>query len=300
MVSVAVIGAGAIGGTVAAHLSAIDPESVAIASRTPFDRLEVQTPGGVLRATPRPLTDPDLAREVDVVIVATKAYDVAGTAVWLRPLVGPHTTVAVLQNGVEHVERFAPHVPREQILPVVVTLAAHRSAPGRITHSGRSELIVPDSGRGIRFAELFASSALTVTPTSDFVTAAWRKLALNAPGAITATMLVPGLDMSAPASQRLVREVVHEAIAVGRAEGATLAVDLADEIVAGFPSARDGSPNSLHADRLAGRPLEVDARNGAVVRIGSRHAVPTPVNGVLVDLLSIVDPAATTRQTVGA
>ena len=57
-----------------------------------------------------------------------------------------------------------------------------------------------------------------------------------------------------------------------------------------FDSYRRGAAdaiNSMHADRIAGRPLELDARNGAVVRFGRKHGIPTPVNQMMVTLLGI-------------
>jgi 2-dehydropantoate 2-reductase len=46
--------------------------------------------------------------------------------------------------------------------------------------------------------------------------------------------------------------------------------------------------NSMHADRLAGRPMEIDARNGVIVRLGSKHGIPTPVSQIIVALLEAV------------
>lgn len=287
MTSIAIIGPGAVGGTIAAHLS--QGHTVSVAVRTPFDVLEVETDDGVLRATPTMLTDPGIAEPVDWILVATKAYDTATTADWLRALVGPRSIVAVLQNGVEHVQRFEPYLPREQLLPVVVNVPAFRSAPGRIVQHGVAELTVPVSSDGIRFAELFAGTGIRVHTTDDFAAAAWRKLALNAPGAITAATLVPRLDMTRPSTERLVRQTVEETITVGRAEGAILPAGVVDEIVAVLSASTSDLPNSMHADRLAGRPMEIDARNGAVVRIGRQHGIPTPVNALLVELLSIAD-----------
>jgi 2-dehydropantoate 2-reductase len=91
-----------------------------------------------------------------------------------------------------------------------------------------------------------------------------------------------------PAVAQYLRHVVGEAVAVGRAEGARLDDGLVEKIL---NSAQESSPdaiNSLHADRLAGRPLETDARNGAIVRIGRRHGIPTPRNAELVGLLEAV------------
>lgn len=301
MVSIAVIGPGAIGGVVAAHLSGAHPGSVLLAARSPFDLLEVDTPAERLRVVPRFIADPGAASPVDWVVVATKAYAVEPTARWLRGLVGSGTQVAILQNGVEHVERFSGVVPSEQLVPVVVRVPAHRSAPGRIVQGGDAELVVPDSAAGIRFADLFAATAVRVSLTDDFATAAWRKLALNAPGAINAALLDAQLDVTRPVTARLVREAVAEVVAVGRAEGADLDDGLADDIVAAMSRPGGGIPNSLHADRLAGRPMEIDARNGAVVRIGARHGIATPVNRMLVELLSSVDVGGpgTSRSNVG-
>ena len=129
---VAVIGPGAIGGVAAAWLAQGGHE-VTLCARTPFADLVVETPDGPLRSTPRVLTDPADATPVDWVLVATKAYDVASTAPWLARLMGEGTRLAVLQNGVTHVERFRHLVPEDRIVPVVVGIPANRTAPGRVT-----------------------------------------------------------------------------------------------------------------------------------------------------------------------
>jgi 2-dehydropantoate 2-reductase len=81
------------------------------------------------------------------------------------------------------------------------------------------------------------------------------------------------------------RALVRECIAVGRAEGATLADGLVEVVLGSYRSGPPDAVNSMHADRLAGRPLEFDARNGAVVRVGRRHGIAAPVNQMMVALL---------------
>jgi 2-dehydropantoate 2-reductase len=83
------------------------------------------------------------------------------------------------------------------------------------------------------------------------------------------------------------RAIVEETAAVGRAEGATLARDIADEVVGIYRSQPPDSLNSLHADRAAGRPMEIDLRNGVVVELGSKHGIATPYNDMAVSLLKI-------------
>jgi 2-dehydropantoate 2-reductase len=72
---------------------------------------------------------------------------------------------------------------------------------------------------------------------------------------------------------------------VGRAEGADLPSDLPETVVEGYRSGPADGVNSLHADRAAGRPMELDARNGVIVRLGARHGIATPVNAMVVALL---------------
>ena len=81
------------------------------------------------------------------------------------------------------------------------------------------------------------------------------------------------------------RALVRECIAVGRAEGATLADSIPDDIVAGARRAPKDAGNSMLADRRAGRPMEIDARNGVIVRLGRKHGIPAPMNALMVALL---------------
>lgn len=288
MASISVIGPGAVGGTIAAHLALEARHTLCLAARTPFESLEVEVGGRVLRSTPAMITDPSHARPAEWVVVATKAYDVTSTARWLSRMVGPHTVVAILQNGVEHVDRFSPFVPTSQLLPVVVNVPSHRLTPGRIVQRAAAELTVPQSEHGERFAHLFSQTRIQVRTTDDFRTVAWSKLALNAVGAVSAITLIPRLDLQRTATLTLIRQIVEEVILVGRAEGAQLRPELVDDVVSHVATSSSTYPNSLHADRIAGRQMEIDARNGAVVRLGATHRIPTPVNAVLVDLLTTI------------
>lgn len=282
---IAVVGPGAIGGTVAAWLAQDPRVAVTACARTAFDHLEVETPEGTIRAAPAVLTDPDRAAPVDWVLVATKTYDTAGAAAWLARLLGPATLVAVLQNGVEHVARFSPFVPARRIVPAVVDMPAERVAPGRIRQRRMGTIVVPDGPEGRSFAALFGHTPIAVSTTPDFLTAAWHKLAVSCAGAVNALTLKPaGIAHREPVAE-VMRALVAECVAVGRAEGADLPDDLPRAVVEGYRSGPADKVSSMHADRAAGRPLELCARNGAIVRAGARHGVPTPVNAMIVALL---------------
>jgi 2-dehydropantoate 2-reductase len=286
---VAVVGVGAVGGAVAARLCAAGRDRVVLCARTPFEELVVEGPAGLLRVTPPLVTTPAAVQPVPWVVLATKAHQTAGAADWLRALATSQTTVAILQNGVEHAERVAPYANGATLLPVVVECPAVRVAPGRMVQRAPAELLVPATVAGQHFAELFAGTDIRVTVTSDFVTAAWRKLCLNvAGGAITALTDRPMGVMRRADVAQVARDLIAECLAVGRAEGAVLHEGLIEEIVTSMVAEPAEAGTSMLTDRRAGRPLEADARNGAVARIGARHGIATPLNRAVTALLRAI------------
>ena len=285
MTTIAVVGPGAIGGILAAWLAQDVANAVTVCARTPFDRLEVETPTGNITAAPRVVTDPSQTSPVDWILVTTKVYDAAATAQWFPHLRHAETRVVVLQNGVEHVERFAPYVPVEQIVPAVIDCPAERVAPGRMRQRGASWIVVPDSANGRAFVPLFDRTNFSVS-TGDFTTRAWAKLCINAPGAISAILMKPTGVIQVDPIPTLTRAMVRECIAVGRAEGAQLQDAIVEAVVEGARQAPPDGVNSLLADRRAGRPMEIDARNGAIVRFGLKHGIATPLNEMAVALLT--------------
>ena len=259
--------------------------TVIVCARSAVPRFKLEAPEGTMTATPEVLTSPQQAKPVDWVLVATKVYDVASAAAWLPYLMGPETRLAVMQNGVEHVARFAPYLPVSRILPVVVDLPVEREAPGYFRQRRAGYLTVPANANGEEFARLFQKTGLEVNLTSDFQTALWRKLAINCAGAVSALVLKPALIVHQPPVADIMRSLVRECIAVGRAEGASLDDSLVDSVLDGYRNAPADSVNSLHADRIAGKPMEIDARNGVIVRLGGKHGIPTPVNQMIAALL---------------
>ncbi len=284
---ITVIGPGAIGGMIAASLCRNPRNEVTVAARTAFNRLILESPEGKLEASPRIVTDPRQARPADWVLVATKAYDSGTAAAWFDTSVDARTRVAVLQNGVDHVERFCAWLPRECILPVIVDCPTERIAPGTVRQRGAAVLTVPAGTPAAAFRDLFEGTGVSCTAVDDFTTAAWWKLCLNAAGVVNALIMQPARIAHDEAAAELMRRIVIEAAAVGRAEGASLSANIADEVLDIYRGHPPDSMNSLYADRVAGRPMELDLRNGIVVELGKKHGIATPCNEMAVLLLRI-------------
>jgi 2-dehydropantoate 2-reductase len=285
MARVAVVGVGAIGGVLAALLETTGQHKIVLCTRRPLDALTVITPDGVVHVNARNLTNVAQAEAMDWVLVATKTYDAEGAGVWLGRLAAQGAAVAVVQNGVEHRERFASYVPAERIAPVVIDCPVERRADGTVVQRGVVRMKVEAGSLGREFSELFRGSGAEIESTQDFMTAAWRKLCFNAPGALNALTMKPAGVLQDESLGCVALEMVEECAAVGRAEGATLDESVGQQVLDGYRAQPRDSVNSMLADRQAGRPMEIDARNGVIVRLGEKHGIPTPLNRMAVALL---------------
>jgi 2-dehydropantoate 2-reductase len=294
MTRVAVIGPGAIGGTVGFAL-APKYDLVICANRT-FETLAITRVQTKERQSlpVKVVTSPGNARPVDWVLVCVKSHQTPVIAGWLKALVDKNTRVAVLQNGVEHRERVAPLVPiGTMIVPVVVALPAERVAPGEIEMHGGAQLTVADDDASHEFVGLFEGTFVKASTDRDFKTRVWEKLCLNcAGGALSALTLRPDALASSPEMRALGVRFIEETMAVGRAEGAKFAEGFVEQLVAMQSSHRVARGNSMYYDRRDGKPMEWDARNGVIQRLGRKHGIATPITDVIVPLLKSLSPRA--------
>ncbi|MBE2318496.1 2-dehydropantoate 2-reductase [Solirubrobacter sp. CPCC 204708] len=279
---VAVVGVGAIGGVVAAELLAAGAQ-VTLCARTPLDRLVVEREEHPRDLGVSALTDPTQAEPTEFAVVALKAQDSAHAAPWLARLAVPETTIVVIQNGVEHDERLAPHA----VVPAIINTAVERVAPGRLKHGAGDTLTLADRPGARAFAALLDGSVIKAVLEPDFTTAAWRKLFSNLAGnPLTAITGRRSEVLQVPEARELALRVLEEALPVARAEGARLTDEDPRRTVEMLTALPPDVGSSMLYDRLNGRPLEIDPLVGAVVRAGRRHALPTPRAETLYALLS--------------
>ena len=289
---VAVVGPGAIGATFGAAAEEAGHE-VVLCGRRPAPAPVVERPDGSEHALAAEVeSDPSAADgPVPWVLLAVKAHQTAGAADWLRALCGPETTVAVLQNGVEHRALVGPLAGDATVLPTVVWCPSEMVAPGRVQQRGEARLTVPDVQAGAALARLFEGTGAGVDPTADFTTETWRKLAVNAVAGLMAVTRRRAEVFRGDGLRPVATALARECVAVARAEGAGLDAADAEAVVDRLASFPPDLGTSILFDRLAGRPMEWDARNGVVCRLGRAHGIETPVSDVLVPLLAALDEA---------
>jgi 2-dehydropantoate 2-reductase len=290
--TVAVLGMGGVGATVAA---ALDPSLVDVlmcrnGHPQPMTLIEdgVET---VIRG--RVLAGPaEVDATVDWVVLATKRT--VDPSSWLDRLVGPTTRIAVLQNGIELAEEVARWVPEDRCVPVVVRMSSERVGADSVVVRAAGRLLTDDSPAAREFAGL-VGPRVPVVHFPDFAVQAWHKLAFNIV-VNSLTTITGGMSVTAvgPALLPIARQLLEETTTAGRAAGVDLPesdVEVILEQIRRFPPVQ----SSTQLDHQQGRPLEHRFLTGAVLAVAERTGTPVPtvraVHGIL-DALSPVPASA--------
>lgn len=284
--TVAVVGPGAIGTTVAAALHRAGRTPL-LCGRTARERLELRDSEGLV-VVPGPVRiDPARTAEtVDLVFLAVKATQIEAAAPWLAALCRPGTVVCVLQNGVEQEATVAPHAPDGPVLPSVVWFPAQGQPDGSVWLRGDARLTVPDRPASRVVLDALGGTRCAVETAADFTSVAWRKLLQNAVAGLMALCGRRSGMFGRADIVQLSLAYLRECLEVARAEGAVLGDEVPHQIVDMFRGHPADLGSSILADREARRPLEWDVRNGVIVRRGRAHGIPTPIGDVVVPLLA--------------
>jgi 2-dehydropantoate 2-reductase len=232
----------------------------------------------------------------DFILVALKVLPGVDTVEIIKDAVGPSTAIILVQNGIENDEPVAAAFPRNEIISAVAFIAVSRTGPGRILHSDYGRLILGRFPSGTspkvrQSAQLLRTGGVPCEVAEDVVTARWRKLVWNAPfnpisvlggGVDTKTMV----EMKESAD--LARATMEEVLRIAAAAGHPLPTDVVEQ---NFEGTRAMKPfkTSMLADFEAGRPMEVEAIVGNVLRIARRHRVEAPHLETLYTLLKLTE-----------
>lgn len=248
--------------------------------------LRIQTPKEQFTITPAAASDnPADIGPVDVVIVGVKAWQVPDAAKAMRPLLKPDTRVLPMQNGVEAVDDLAKAVGREHVLGGLCRVIASIAAPGVIQLGGMEPVLVLGeldgselTGNASRLYDAFRAAGVNVQKTADIQAALWEKLlfiaAMSGVGAVSRANA--GEMRQSPPTRALLRQVMEEAAAVARKRGVRIAPDVVARTLAFIDSLPAEGTASMQRDVANGRPSELEAIIGSVVRLGRADRVPVP------------------------
>jgi 2-dehydropantoate 2-reductase len=274
----AILGAGGIGGFIGAILSAGGEDVVAVVrpaavsttpSRFELDRGAAGVVSGTVSVVAA-LAEGDAAEVLWVATKATQLREALDSVRFARP-----RAVVPLLNGIDHIAELRARFG-EAVVPATIAVGVEKAAPGRFVESSAfASIDVAERGRAVlsESAEIFRRFGVTVRFDADETTLLWRKLAVIAPLALTTSAALQpiGFVRDDPAWRARLEAAVVEVAAVARAAGANVPGENARMLLFAAPPILK---SSMLRDLEAGRPPEIDAIAGAVIRASERHGVP--------------------------
>ncbi len=219
----------------------------------------------------------------DVVLFCVKAFDTDTAAAVIRPVVGPHTAVVSLQNGVDNEARIDAILGPGHAVGGAAYVFAVIESPGVVAHRFAGRIVFGEmdgrvSERCQRLQAAFARAGVPAEVSPDIQRVLWEKyLFISAQAGVTALTRCPtGVIRAVPETWRLYRTLLEELAAVARAAGVRLAPDVVESIVKQAAGLAADTTSSLASDLARGRRLELEALHGHAARLGERLGVPTP------------------------
>jgi len=294
-----VVGAGGVGGHFGARLAAAGNDVSFVArgahgAAMARQGLTVRSDLGDLHtAEPSVVADPAAAGPCDVVLLCVKMQDLAPLAESLRPLVADDTVVVPLQNGVEAEDMLRAAIGARAVMGGVAYIFAHIAEPGVIQHVGEIARLAfgeLDGQKSVRQEALLAActaAGIGAESTDRIHDRIWRKFALLAPlaGATCLGRCPVGGVRDDPGLRTKLEAMVGEAVALGRARGVALPEDLEARTLKAIGQLDAGMKTSMLTDLEAGKPLELQWLNGAIVGLGAAAGLATPANAEVVEAL---------------
>ncbi len=288
---IAVFGTGGVGGYFGGRLAAAGEEVTFIARGATLAALRehgliVDSVKGDFAVRPAAATDdPRQVGAVDAVLLAVKAWQVAEAAARLHPLLGPGSVVVPLENGVEAPGELVAALGPGAVAGGLCQIVAFQVAPGHVRHAGLEpaiafgELDRRASPRLERLRRAFELAGVSARIPADIEVAMWEKFlfiaSLSGLGAVT--RVPAGVVRSVPETRELLAGALAEIAEVARARGIGLPADATERTLAFIDALPADATASMQRDVMAGRPSELEAQNGAVVRLGRAAGVGTPV-----------------------
>lgn len=276
----AILGAGGVGGLMAAAL-VHEGDAVSVVLRPATyarhpEKIHLESAFGNFDAPVAKATS--LEGYFDVVWLAVKATQLSEAIETLSAAKGRFGVVVPLLNGVDHVARLRELFGHDSVIPATIAVESERVSPGHIIHrSPFVKLAISSIGK-----QKLADPVQKLTRfgfkcelLDDESTLMWRKLVFLAPLALTSSASGKNAgEMKAdPAWRERLLNAVRETAAVAVAEGANVDLSITLKTVEGFPPS---TRSSMQKDLEAGRPPELEAIGGPILRDGEKHGIPTP------------------------
>ncbi|RJQ83320.1 MAG: ketopantoate reductase family protein [Desulfobacteraceae bacterium] len=294
---VTILGAGAMGAAYAAiFCEAADFEVSFVADGWRYERLKrgVTVNG---RHYPVAVVRPDeAAAPADLILVALKHHHLTGALPLIEGLVGDHTLILSVMNGLESEEMIgAVYGLGKLVYAIAVGIDAMREGEC-FTYANRGRIIfgpTPQTGAGrlARLGEALTRGGIPNQMPDDIRRAMWWKFMINVGiNQASAVLRAPyGVFQNSPDARALMEMLMAEVIALAPKAGVDLTVKDLEEWGKVLSGLAPQGKTSMLQDIEAGNKTEVEIFAGKVVALGEQYGVPTPVNAAVLHIIKVLE-----------
>jgi len=289
-VRIAVIGAGGVGGYYGGLLARQGQEVTFLARGAHLEAirkngLQIKSIHGDFTVLPAQATD-NLAYigPVELILFCVKAYDTERAAQAIKPIIGDHTLILSLQNGIDAAEQIGRVVGVEHLLGGATWISSAIEAPGIVKQVSQFHRVVfgplsgPITPRHQSILEAFQQTGISVELSENIVKVLWTKFvfisAASSLGALTRLTMSEYRDV--PETRVMIRNLMSEVEVVARSQGVGLDADVVEKSLAFIDAAAPHIKASMQLDVEAGRVFELESLVGVIGRKGRESSVPTP------------------------
>jgi len=274
----AILGAGAIGGLIGTALASLGEDVTMVVRPEKVgsypERLTLERPGGAITAPARAVAK--LTETVDVLWIATKTFQLAEAMQAVKQ--EPRMMIPLL-NGVDHVEWLRRKFPNVEVVPGTIAIEAERAAPGAfIQRAPTVKLNLAAAAEPLLgvIIQRLAPLGFVSQFVANEATLLWGKLCFLGPLALvtSASGKNKGEVFGNETWKQKLHDAVRETCAVGKAYGADVDAEKISQVMENAPAAMR---SSMQKDVAAGRPLELDAIGGTIVRHGEQRGIEVPI-----------------------
>jgi 2-dehydropantoate 2-reductase len=301
---IAVIGAGAVGGYYGARLvqhgHRVHLLMHSDCRHIRRSGMSIHSRDGDFSLSPRQINvydDPKRMPKADWVIVTLKTTANGRLRELVEPVLKPESAILTLQNGLGNEELLAELFGRERVLGGMAFVCINRPSPGEIFHTDHGMIRLGEhfgdkSDRSKKLAELFRSSQVPCEVLHDLTSGRWDKLIWNVPfnGLGAALDLTTDRIIGSQHGLSLVRRLMLEVISAAGSVGVSFDLSVIEEKIQ-HTQTMGSYKTSMQIDRQMGRPMEIEAIIGNPLRSAQKSLIPTPIMGMLYDMLRAVDDA---------
>lgn len=231
--------------------------------------------------------------DIDLILVCVKTWQVAGVAQKIKSVLNKNTSVISLLNGVENEDTLCSIIDKKHVLGGLCKIVSKVEDYGIINHLSYEPTIVfgelnnIKTKRALQLEKLFLKAGITTKLAANIQKDIWSKFlyisTVSAIGALTRATV--GEMLVSSQIRKMMVQTAEEIVTIAKAKGIKLSDAIIDKQFQILETQPFSTTASLQRDIMEGKPSELEAQNGTIIKFGKELGIPTPINSFIYDCL---------------